>query len=62
MKFEWTPEITVVGLRNQDELTAGRDWWEKWQGTQLDYVTDKNGQQIGLKGFYEINNRKPDCS
>ena len=54
------PEITVVGFRNQDELTAAYGWWEEWHGRQLEYVTDMNGQQIGLTGFFEINKRKPD--
>lgn len=48
------PKITVVGLRNQDELTAARGWWEEWHGRQLDYVTDMNGQQIGLTGFFKL--------
>ena len=56
------PTVTVVGLRNREELAAGRDWWEEWYGNKLDYVTDKNGLQIGLTGFHEINKRKPDCS
>ena len=57
------PEITVVGLRNQDELTAARGWWEEWHGRQLDYVTDKDGQQIGLTGFLKSTKEsQTDCS
>lgn len=56
------PNITVVGFRNEDELTAGRGWWEESHGVQLDYVTDMNGQRIGLRGFHETDNAKSDCS
>ena len=57
------PEIKVVGLRNQDELTAARGWWEEWHGRQLDYITDMNGQQIGLTGFLKSTKEsQTDCS